>query len=67
LRQSGFSQKANPAKKKSTHELFVVRQAGVVALITMVLSLLSMCRRFCHHCDGIIAIVDVQASLPLSS
>jgi hypothetical protein len=63
----GFAQKANPAKKKSTHESFIMRQAGVVTLVTMALSPLMMRRCLCHCRDGIIAIVDVQASLSLSS
>jgi hypothetical protein len=56
--QSGFAQKANPAKKKSTHKLFIVHQAGIVALVTIALSPLLMRRCLCHCHDGIIAIVD---------
>jgi hypothetical protein len=67
LVQSSFAQKANPAKKKSTHELFIVHQAGVVALVPMALLPLLMCRHLCHCCDGVIAVVDAQASLPSPS
>jgi hypothetical protein len=55
LGQSSFAQKADPAKKKSTHELFIVHQAGIVTLVTMALSLLSMHRHLCLCCDGNIA------------
>jgi hypothetical protein len=65
--QIGFAQKANPTKKKSTHKLFIVHQARVVNLVTMALLPLLMHRHLCHCCDGVIAIVDVQASLPLLS
>jgi hypothetical protein len=65
--QSSFAQKANLAKKKSTHKLFIVHQAGVVALVTLSLLPLLMHRRLYHCCDGAIAVIDVQASLPLSS
>jgi hypothetical protein len=66
LGQSGFAQKANPTKKKSTHKLFIVRLAGIVALVTMALLPSLMCRRLCHCCDGVIAItiIDVQVSPP---
>jgi hypothetical protein len=56
--QSSFAQKANPAKKKSTPKSFIMRQAGIVALITMVLLPSLMRRHFCHCCDGIIAFID---------
>jgi hypothetical protein len=67
LGRSGFAQKANLTKKKSTHESFIVHQAGIVTLVTMVLLPLLMHRHLCHCCDGLIAIVGVQASLPLLS
>jgi hypothetical protein len=65
--QSDFSQKADPSKKKSTHESFIVHQASVVAPVTIVLLLSLMRRHLCHCCDGVIAIIDVQMSLPLLS
>ncbi len=54
--------------------LIACHQAGIVALVVIV-SLSSMRRRLCHccHCnccphdDGIIAVVDAQEPLPLSS
>jgi hypothetical protein len=66
LGQSSFAQKADPAKK-NTHKLFILCQAGIVALVTMAFLLSSMRRHLCHCCDSIIAIIDVQVSLPLSS
>jgi hypothetical protein len=51
-------------RKKITHKLFIMSQAGVVALVTMVLLPLLMRWRLCHHCDGAIAVVDAQASPP---
>jgi hypothetical protein len=62
LGQSGFAQKVDPAKKKRTHKPFIMHQACIVALVTMTLSPLSMCRHLHHCCDGIIAVIDVQAS-----
>jgi hypothetical protein len=56
LRQSGFTQKADPAKKKRTRELFVVHQADVVALVVMASLPLSMCSRLA---------IAVMVSLPL--
>jgi hypothetical protein len=65
--KSGFAQKADPAKQKSTHESLIMHQAGIVALVTMALLPLSMHRHLCHHCDGVIAVVDAQVYPLLSS
>jgi hypothetical protein len=65
--RSSFAQKADPAKKKSTHKSFIVSQAGVIAPVTRALLPLLMHGHLCHCHDGAIAIVDAQASLPSSS
>ncbi len=47
-------------------------QAGIVALVAILLSSSSICRRPCCHCDGVVALnafvvaINAQASLPLS-
>jgi hypothetical protein len=45
LRQSGVAQKADLAKKKSTHKSFIMHQAAIITLVTMVLlpSLMHRC------------------------
>jgi hypothetical protein len=50
-------------RKKGTHKSFIVCQAGVVALVTMVSLPLLMHRHLCHCCVGVVAVVDMQASL----
>jgi hypothetical protein len=65
--RSGFAQKADPAKKKGSHKLFIMLQAGFVALVTMVWLPVLMHRHHHHCCDGVIAAVDAKASPPLLS
>ncbi len=71
--QSGFAQKADPANKKCTHELFIIHWAGVVAFFTngivAIVNVASLPSSWwgycCRWCSGISAVVKL-ALLPLS-